>query len=268
MPSRRERFEIIDRRQALKRLALVTTGLAGGCKLGESLELPVINNGRLSARPTAQTEFPSPGAKPLLIQAGRDGRLYVPPGLTAGVPAPLILLLHGAGGTGQSMLSALELYADQVGAVLLCPDSRGATWDAIQFGYSDDVQFINTALRLTFDRCNIDPLRIGIAGFSDGATYAIALGRINGDLFKRMVAFSPGLLLPASDAYKPPLYLTHGSRDTVLPMEITSVPIVAELESRGYDVTFRQFDGGHWMPAALVPEAFRWLVTGNLDVTA
>jgi phospholipase/carboxylesterase len=267
MPSRPDRPEFIDRRQALARLALLTTGLVGGCKLGESPVFSPISDGRFVARPTSQTAFPSAGTQPLLIDALRDGRLYVPPGLTSGVPAPLILLLHGASGSGQSMLDALQKYADPLGAVLLCPDSRDFTWDGIHGSYSDDVRFINRALQITFDRCNIDPQRIGIAGFSDGATYAIALGRINGDLFKRVVAFSPGGLLPASDEYKPPMYLTHGSRDPVLPMELTSVPIAEELESKGYEVTFRQFDGGHWMPAAFVPEAFRWLLTGQLDPT-
>jgi len=267
MPSRPDRPESIDRRQAITRLALVTTGLMGGCKLGDAPPLPEVNDGHLGARPTSQTGFPSPGAQPLLLDAGRDGRLYVPPGLTSGVPAPLILLLHGASGNGQSMLTALQSHADQVGAVLLCPDSRGFTWDAIRFAYADDVNFINSALQVTFDKCNIDPLRIGVAGFSDGASYAIGLGRINGDLFQRMVAFSPGLLLPAHDAYKPPLYLTHGYRDSVLPLEVTSEPIAEQLLARGYQVTFRKFDGGHWMPAVYVPEAFRWLLTGNLDIT-
>ncbi|HEX6943195.1 MAG TPA: PHB depolymerase family esterase [Gemmatimonadaceae bacterium] len=267
MPSHPDRPESIDRRQAITRLAIVTTGLLGGCKLGEAPPYPETNDGRLAARPTSQMGFPSPGGPPLLLDATRDGRLYVPPGLTSGVPAPLILLLHGASGNGQSMLTALQSYADEVGAVLLCPDSRGFTWDAIQFAYADDIEFINSALQVTFGKCNIDPNRIGIAGFSDGASYSIALGRINGDLFKRMVAFSPGMLLPAHDEYKPPLYLTHGFRDTVLPMELTSVPISEQLKARGYEVTFRQFDGGHWMPKAFVPEAFRWLLTGNLDVT-
>ena len=267
MPSHPDRPESIDRRQAITRLAIVTTGLVSGCKLGEAPPFPAINDGHLGARPTSQTGFPSPGAQPLLLDAGRDGRLYVPPGLTSGVPAPLILLLHGASGNGQSMLTALQSHADAVGAVLLCPDSRGYTWDAIQFAYADDIDFINSALEVTFARCNIDPLRVGVAGFSDGASYAIALGRINGDLFKRMVAFSPGMLLPAHDGYKPPLYLTHGYRDTILPMELTSIPISEQLKARGYEVTFRQFDGGHWLPKAYVPEAFRWLLTGNLDTT-
>ncbi len=268
MPLPPDHLDLVDRRQALKQLALVTTGLVAGCKLGESPVYPTVNDGRFSARPTSQTAFPSPGSQPLLIEPGRDGRLYVPPGLTNGTPAPLILLLHGATGSGQEMLEVLQKYADPLGAVLLCPDSRGVTWDAIRYAYSDDIRYINAALQIAFAKCNIDPQRIGIAGFSDGATYSIALGRNNGDLFKRMVAFSPGSLLPAIDTYKPSLYLTHGYRDSVLPMDLTSIPIAEQLEARGYEVTFRKFDGGHLMPAAYVPEAFSWLITGNLMTTS
>ena len=254
----------LDRRQALRRIALGAAGLVGACKLGTGPEV-VEGNGRLTARPGTQTGFPPPGASPLLLDPLRDGQLYVPPGLTDGTPAPLIVTLHGAGGSGQSMLNALQPFADQFGLILLCPDSRGSTWDAIRGRYADDVRFIDSALTQAFDRCNIDPQRIGIAGFSDGASYALGLGRLNGDLFRRIVAFSPGLLLPAVDTYKPPVYITHGYGDGVLPIEVTSVVIVDELEARGYDVTFRPFDGGHWIPAAYAPEAFHWLITGELD---
>lgn len=255
----------LDRRQALTHLAVGAAGLLGACKLGPAPEYPDASNGRLAARPGTQTDFPSPGATPLPIDPLRDGRLYVPPGLTSGTPAPLILALHGASGNGQAMLAALQPLADRFGFVLLCPDSRGFTWDAIRYLYADDVRFINSALAMAFERCNIDPQRVAIAGFSDGASYAIGLGRLNGDLFKRVAAFSPGRLLTAIDSFKPPVYITHGYRDEVLPMDVTSIPIVRELEARGYDVTFRKFDGGHHIPAAFAPEAFHWLITGDLD---
>ena len=164
------------------------------------------------------------------------------------------------------MLDALSRYADQLRFVMLCPDSRGVTWDAIHGLYADDVRFVNSAMALTFQRCNIDPDRIGILGFSDGASYALGLGRLNGDLFHRVVAFSPGALLQATDAYKPEIYITHGYRDSVLPMDTTSIPIVEELEARGYTVTFRKFDGGHWMPLAFVPEALQWVIGGDLTM--
>jgi predicted esterase len=255
----------VDRRQALRHLAIGAASLLGGCKLGPPPDFPDASNGRIAARPGGQTGFPSPGAVPLLLDPLRDGRLYVPPGLTDGTPAPLIVALHGASGTGQAMLTPLQKYADQLGFVLLCPDSRGFTWDAIRYLYADDVRFIDSALARTFEQCYIDLQRIAIAGFSDGASYALGLGRLNGDLFQRIAAFSPGMLLTAIDTFKPPVYITHGYSDDVLPMFSTSVPIVEELEARGYNVTFRKFDGGHWIPAAYAPEAFRFLLTGELD---
>jgi phospholipase/carboxylesterase len=254
----------VDRRSVLRSLALSAAGLAAGCKLGPTPEYVEPSNGRIDARPSTQTGFLAPGARPLLLQPGRDGRLYVPPGLTAGTPAPLILALHGATGSGQDMLNALSKYADQFGFVMLCPDSLDVTWDAIRGLYADDVRHVNSAMAYSFERCNIDPDRIGVVGFSDGASYSLGLGRLNGDLFHRAVAFSPGVLLQATDAFKPEVYITHGYRDGVLPMDTTSIPIVEELEARGYTVTFRKFDGGHWMPLAYVPEALQWVIGGDL----
>jgi phospholipase/carboxylesterase len=254
-------FFMINRRQALQRLTLGAMGVTGACRLGESPEFPETNDGRITARPGAGDGFPGAGTHPLLLQSGRDGRLYVPSTLPRDVPAPLVLMLHGASGSGQQTVSVFESLSEELQFLLLAPDSRDVTWDAIHGTYAFDVTFINDALSSTFDRCNVEPLRIGIAGFSDGATYALGLGRINGDLFQRIVAFSPGFLLPASDALKPPVYITHGVRDQVLPIELTSHVIVEELSARGYDITFREFDGGHWVPAAYAPEAFSWLIS-------
>jgi predicted esterase len=255
----------ITRRVALSQLALGAAGLAAGCKLGAPPDLPPANNGRLDARPQPGVGLVEAGTHPLLISSSRDGVLYVPPGLAADTPVPLILLLHGAGGSAEGILEPLQTYADQLGLVFLVPSSRGQSWDAIRGVYSYDVVYINDALERAFSLCSVDPLRVGIAGFSDGATYAIGLGRINGDLFRRIVAFSPGFLLPAHDAFMPPLYITHGSSDPVLPYRQTSEVIIAELTAIGYDITFRGFSGGHWIPLAHVTEALRWGAGGALD---
>ena len=39
----------------------------------------------------------------------------------------------------------------------------------------------------------IDPSRIAMAGFSDGASYSLSVGLANGDLFSAVFGFSPGL---------------------------------------------------------------------------
>ena len=65
------------------------------------------------------------------------------------------------------------------GIMVLAPDSRGATWDdlpAAQGSFGPDIAFINAALAQTFALYNVDATKLGIQGFSDGATYALGLG--------------------------------------------------------------------------------------------
>jgi len=73
----------------------------------------------------------------------------------------------------------LTQISAHAGIILLAPDSRGATWDdlpAAQGSFGPDVAFINAALGQTFALYNIDATKLGIQGFSDGATYALGLG--------------------------------------------------------------------------------------------
>jgi predicted esterase len=251
----------LTRREMLARVAMGAAGVSLGCALGESLEFPPPGDGRLAARPQANAGVPAPGTTPLLIDTGRDGVVYVPPGLPAG-PVPLVLMLHGAGGSARPLLDALKPIADDSKCVLLLPDSRGPTWDAIGGEYGDDVPFINTALGHVFAQMPVDPARVAIAGFSDGASYSLGLGLINGDLFTRVIAFSPGFLPPITPTGKPPVFISHGSEDQVLPLDLTSRVIVETLTAEGYAVDFREFAGGHVISAALAREAFA-LVSGT-----
>ena len=98
-----------------------------------------------------------------------------------------------------------------------------------------------------------------MAGFSDGASYALSLGVINGDLFRRVVAFSPGFVAPGELHGKPRFFISHGTRDTVLPIDRTSRLIVRELRRLGYSVRFREFAGPHRVPPSIAREAVRWL---------
>jgi phospholipase/carboxylesterase len=209
------------------------------------------------ARPGQQTAPIAPGEHRLDLDGGRDGVLYVPRGFQPGARVPLAVMLHGAGGTADGMRFTFAL-ADEFGVPVLAPDSRGRTWDAILGGFGPDVEFINAALAYAFERMAVDPARIGIGGFSDGASYALSLGVANGDLFTHVLAFSPGFIARAGPRGKPRVFISHGTRDEVLPIDRTSRSIVPDLERRGYDVTYREFNGPHTVPADLAREAFGW----------
>jgi len=239
-------------------LLMATAFIAVACSLGQSQETRR-RDGRLSARPASVTTVAVPGERALSIGRGRDGILYVPSSLPPG-PAPLVVLLHGAGGAAQYIMSRLHNVADSVGFVMLVPDSRGPTWDAIRGDYGPDVAYIDSALKVVFSRVSIDPARVIASGFSDGASYALGLARINGDLFSRVVAFSPGFVTPGAATGKPEVYITHGNADPILPYEDTSERIVVAMKRAGYSVTLKQFAGGHTVPLDLAVEAYRWAI--------
>ena len=244
----------------LPRLAALTAGLLlVSCSLGQSQEINR-RDGRLKARPRAASVERKPGQTALAIARNRDGFYYVPANLPPG-PAPLVVLLHGAGGAAQNIMSRMANVADSVGFVVLVPDSRGPTWDAIRGVYGPDIAYIDSALKVVFSRMSIDPKRVIASGFSDGASYALALGRINGDLFTHVVAFSPGFVPPGSPTGKPQVYITHGDEDPILPYEATSMRIVPAMQRAGYTVTIKQFAGGHTVPPELAREAFSWAIS-------
>ena len=217
-------------------------------------------DGRLTVSFTGTTTTSAKaGTRPLGLGAGgRDGLVHVPERVAPG-PAPLMLLLHGAGSTGRRQLGRMLDAINTAGVVVLAPDSRGSTWDAIRGAFGDDVAFIGRALEKTFDAVAVDPARLTVAGFSDGATYALSLGLINGALFRRIAAFSPGFVVDGPLTGKPKIFMSHGINDPILPIDRCSRAIVPVLTARGYDVTFREFNGVHEIPATVQAEGLRWI---------
>jgi phospholipase/carboxylesterase len=216
--------------------------------------------GRLAARPGAPTAAPArPGLHRLGLGGERDALLYVPRGYTPERPAGLVVMLHGAGGSARSGLRPFEEDADRRGRLLLAIDARGATWDAVLGGFGPDVAFIDRALAHVFATHAVDPARVAVEGFSDGASYALSLGLANGDLFRDVVAFAPGFVVSAAAHGKPRVFVAHGREDRVLPIDRCSRWIVPRLRQQGLDVRYEEFDGGHGVPARIADAALRWL---------
>jgi len=239
--------------------ALASLVMDAGCVLGS--QSGAASDGRLTVRPrAARSRKAQAGRSALGLDNRRDALLQVPETSLDG-PLPLIVLLHGAGGSGEGVLRRLGSAPDAAGVAVLAPDSRDATWDGIRSGFGRDVTFIDRALERVFDSIAVDPARVGVGGFSDGATYALSLGLVNGDLFTRVVAFSPGFVVDGPTHGTPRFFISHGTADPILPIDQCSRRIVPALQRRGYDVTFREFDGGHEVPPAIARDALQWMTT-------
>jgi phospholipase/carboxylesterase len=202
----------------------------------------------------------APGLRPLQLRAERDALLYIPESSQRYPKAPLVVSLHGATRNADRGIDLLKSLSEEHGFLLLAPASEDRTWDAIGGSYGPDIAFINRSLAKTAELRRIDPARIAMAGFSDGASYSLSIGLANGDLFAAVFGFSPGFVVRGPRSGKPPVFISHGTVDPVLPIEQCSRMIVPELRAQGYRVTYREFEGKHTLPPEVAAEAMRWFM--------
>lgn len=247
--------------------AVASVALSTACRRSWS-NLP--NEGRITARPRTGS---NPPGKPSLLGSSamgnrislgldrdRDAILQLPKS-ASNSPLPLLLFLHGATQSADDMFGYLDSAPEETGVAILALNSRATTWDAITDSFGPDVDFINRALERVFATVAIDTTRLAVGGFSDGATYAIALGLINGDLFKRVAAFSAGFVMDREVQGKPSFFISHGTRDRILPIDSCGRKVAADLKARGYEVIFREFDGRHEIPGDVMREGLRWVAS-------
>ena len=221
---------------------------------------------RLQARPLAPPPaLVTPGAADLAVVGRSQALLRVPRPDPAGSTVGLLVVLHGSGGDARQAMDLVGDEAARRGVVTVAPRSTDYTWDALVGGFGPDVARIDETLSQVFATCPVDPARLWLGGFSDGASYALSLGLANGDLFSAVVAFSPGFAAPPIVVGRPGIFVSHGVADRVLPIDRTSRRLVPRLRARGYEVAYHEHDGGHTVPERLVRAAFDGLAASVDD---
>ncbi|MFL6707545.1 MAG: alpha/beta hydrolase [Massilia sp.] len=222
----------------------------------------------LHARPARVTEPAPVGLHTLPIGGSRESYMYVPPDSAPTMPMPLVLLLHGAGGSAHDGLRIFLHQADQDGLILVAPASKASSWDIIVKGvYGADVDLADRALAHAFAHYAIDPRKVAVGGFSDGASYALTLGLANGDLFTHVIAFSPGFIAPVEARDSPRVFISHGTRDTVLPIDACSRRLAPVLRSAEYPLIYHEFEGGHEIPSDEARFAIDWFALDEPDAS-
>src|SRR5439155_21282116 len=125
------------RRMSRRRFGVIAGGGLGAAMLGgactETFQLPLFD-GRLKSRPGSGATTSAPGDHPLGIDKRRDAVLHLPAG-TNGERLPLLVLLHGASGSGEGVLRRLSGALEGTTVAVLAPSSRDGTWDAIRGGF-------------------------------------------------------------------------------------------------------------------------------------
>lgn len=129
--------------------------------------------------------------------ADRIYRVYVPAGLDRAVPAPLVLWLHGSGGSWASAerTSGLDAQADQLRLIVAYPQGAPPrqTWNAGQGVVDvDDVAFVKVIIDEVAKEHRVDPDRVYVGGLSAGGAMAYRLACEAADRLAAIASVSGG----------------------------------------------------------------------------
>jgi phospholipase/carboxylesterase len=233
----------------------LSLAMLGACASDTSIAPHVtLGSARLSARPRNRS-MPrlGPGLHEIRI-GSEDAVIYLPESAFGRGLVPLLTFLHGASRTVIPFVEAHRAAADEQGVAIFAPYSVSETWDGVYGAYDQDVASLDIMLQWLFHHVPVHPASMTLSGFSDGAVYALAVGRANGALFRRIVAYSPHALLETDVQGLPPVLVAHGMTDALVPWGVSAEHIVPRLRAKGHEVEFVSFDGGHSVPLALISE--------------
>ena len=195
---------------------------------------------RLKARPGTPTQ-------PVLgLDHARDAYLSVPGGIKDGDVVPLIVMFHGKGQPANEVLGEWKRAAARHKCLVLAPSARSYTWNVEQGPGGPDAQFVDRAIQTVFDHFTVDSHHIAAAGFSDGGTYCLSIGLVNGDFFSDILVFSPIQYNAPNAVGTPRIFFCNGNKDPGAIFTNTT-SMARQLKKDGYDVDFYEFNGGHWM---------------------
>jgi len=174
--------------------------------------------------------------------------LVLPDKLTPEQPAPLLMLLHGSGRNGLSLVEKWKDLAIKEGIVLVGPDAiRSEGWKAP----ADGPDFLHELISELKSKYPIDPHRMYLFGHSAGATFALYMALFESEYFAA-TAIHAGAL-EANDRgiverakRKIPIYIVVGTVDRFFPLgDVRATRDM--LNQNGFNAQLTEMKGhDHW----------------------
>lgn len=193
----------------------------------------------------AANSLPERGTHTLTLEHQTGSRTYVAfvPWQTQVRRAPLVIALHGYGGSGENILSQgrWRESAARHGFIVLAPDGtvekpdraprlaagNPRSWNAgpASAGSAaarnvDDSGFLRALIDVWVSAGRVDPDRIYITGFSNGAAMSFKAGADLSEIVSAIAPVSNGILARIDQLDKPvPLLMIWGEADPINPIE-------------------------------------------------
>lgn len=208
----------------------------------------------------------------------RAYRVFVPKKRDPNKKLPVMLYLHGSGSRGDenreqawAFDGSIGLVKDKVDFIVVLPQCReDLAW------ISDEMsEYALATLDQSVKEFNADPERIYLAGFSLGAHGVWKIAASNPGRFAALMPVS-GRVIPYESASPPdlpytniakavgqtPVWVFHGARDDMVPVEFARKIVKALEESGNKNVKYTEYtDDGHliFAKAFAEPGFLEWL---------
>jgi predicted esterase len=179
----------------------------------------------------------------------RSYYIFVPSSVKPDSPVPLLIVLHGSGRNGLSLVEKWKDLATEKGFIVAGPDASDRSGWRIP---EDGPEFIYDLTELLIKKYPIAKDRLYLFGHSAGAVFALNLAMFESEYFAA-VAFHAGswrsereLKLPDLAIRKTPIKIIVGDRDAFFPLDSVK-QTEAVLKASGFNVAVTIIKNhNHW----------------------
>jgi predicted esterase len=188
--------------------------------------------------------------------------LFIPESLKQKENIPLLVVLHGMGGSGANTIPAWVDRSNKEFAVL-CPTYPMGAWWARS---AEDM--VLGLIDQTREQYNIDSDRVFLAGLSNGAIGTYMIGMFYPDRFAGLIpiagSITPRYMSFLENLRNTPIYMIQGAHDPIFPIHL-SRRVHKILSDMKFPVIYREHGekgkahGGHFLPESEIPAMMEWM---------
>jgi len=151
-----------------------------------------------------------------------------------GLPKPLILALHWAGGNEDYKVFSdclIEPAFQDLDAYIIVPDAEQQIWYT-EHNQQKVLELMDAAMAIW----KVDKTKVLVTGYSNGGNGSWYYAEHHANLFNAAIPMASSYQVKGS--VKPPIYLIHGAKDDLFPIA-TTLDFAKEAQAAGTDITIK-----------------------------
>jgi phospholipase/carboxylesterase len=227
-----------------------------------------------SSNTTWRIDTPAEGFYTSEVQSPRrlPVRTFLPTGYEPNYPYPLLVFLHGQGGSEEQVLKLAPRLSRRNyvciglrGPLPLGDDGRdGYSWGPDSGGDALIEDYVFRAVEQTRRTYHVHSERIYLAGFCEGATLAYRLGLTHPERFAGVIALNGamprgGPLLRLPDVRPLRVLIGHGIANAVVPLSMAKRDHLV-LYAAGLNVRLRTYPTTHRLHPQMLRDVDHWVM--------